>query len=406
MPNQEVYFHHVDFSLCEDQNQNEYIVTVFLNLPCQWMHTFAWLMIMYVSEMCYLVLMEKDHNGRFQLDLKPFDLHALIREAASLSKCLCIYKGLGFSMEVDRSLPNIVLGDERRVFQVILHMVGNLLSSANGDGLVTLRIFLESRTHGSGEADDHHLRWATRISNSSDGNAYIRFEVGITGGVSHLVGLASRVQLGGGRYNSDGFEGRLSFSICKRLVQLMRGNIWVVPNPQGLAQSMTLLLQFQHRLSSTFKPSNTWEYIADMYSDLRGIKILLAETDDLNRVVTRKLLEKLGCRVSTVGRSDLKCLSAIAVAGGSGSGTQFDIILLDVNMPEMESFKVAARMKRSGSRNCPLIVALTTSGEEDLWERCSKAGMDGVIRKPVSLEGMSCELQRVLHENTDIVALL
>lgn len=177
---------------------------------------FSWLIVVN-STLCF---MKKDHNGRIHLDIKPFHLHVLIREAASLSKCLCMYKGFGFSMEVGRSLPNLVMGDERRVFQVILHMVGNLLSDSNQDGLVTLKIFLESRTRGSGGVDDQHLGWATWRSNSPDGYVYIRLEVGITNSVSHLARSVSRVQLGGRRYNSNGVEEGLSFSVCKRLVQV------------------------------------------------------------------------------------------------------------------------------------------------------------------------------------------
>lgn len=168
------------------------------------------------------ILLIKDHNGRFPLHIKRFHLHALIREVASLSKCLCIYKGFGFSIEVDRSLPNLVMGDERRVFQVILHMVGNLLTDSNQGGLVTLRVLLENGTReGGGGTGDQHLRWATWRSNSSDGDVYIRFEVGISNNVSQSEGSVSRVQLGGRRYNSEGAEEGLSFSICKRLVQVV-----------------------------------------------------------------------------------------------------------------------------------------------------------------------------------------
>lgn len=181
-------------------------------------------------------------------------------------------------------------------------------------------------------------------------------------------------------------------------LQLMQGNIWVVPNSQGFAQSMTLLLRFQHRWSSIFaSDDSSSEYNTNSNARLRGIKVLLAETDDLNRMVTRKLLEMLGCRVSTVGGSGLECLNAIS---SSGSRSQFEVVLLDLHMSEVDGFEVASRVRKFGSRNWPLIVALTTSGEEDVWERCLQVGMNGVIRKPVTLQGMSMELQRVLQGNS------
>lgn len=184
------------------------------------------------------ILLKKDHNGRFPLDIKLFHLHAMIREAASLSKCLCIYKGFGFSIEVDRSLPNLVMGDERRVFQVILHMVGNLLTDSNQGGLVILKIFSENGIQGAGGAADH-LR-ATWRSNSSDCDVYIRFEVGICNNVSHSEGSVSRVQLGGRRYNTDGVEEGLSFSICKRLVQVVSYRFYCPFNDQYTLSSTVL----------------------------------------------------------------------------------------------------------------------------------------------------------------------
>ncbi|KAK4755700.1 hypothetical protein SAY87_009457 [Trapa incisa] len=339
----------------------------------------------------------KDQDGRFSLEVKQFHLHAMIREAASLSKCLCIYKGFGFSIEVDRSLPDVVMGDERWVFQVILHMVGNLLSDSNQGGLVILRIFSDNGNQGAGGGVGDHLRWATWRSNASDGYVYIRFEVGISNDISHSEGSVSNVQLGGRRYYSNGVEEGLSFSICKRLVQLMQGNIWVVPNRYGFAQSMTLLLPFQYKRPSFFKSDDSPEYIANSNSRLRSIKVLIAETDDLNRMVTRKLLEKLGCRVLAVGGSGFECLNAINSSNGSGS--QFDIALLDLHMPEVDGFEVASRVRKFGSRSMLLLIALTTRGEDDVWERCLQVGINGVIRKPVTLKGMAMELQRVLQGN-------
>ncbi|KAK4760206.1 hypothetical protein SAY87_023337 [Trapa incisa] len=333
----------------------------------------------------------KDHNGRFPLEVKLFHLHAMIREAASLSKCLCIYKGFGFSTEVDRSLPDLVMGDERRVFQVILHMVGNLLTDSNQGGLVMLRIFLDNGNQGAGD----HMRWATWRSNTSDGDVYVKFEVGISNDSSHSECSVSRVQLGGRRYNSNGVEEGLSFSICKRLVQLMQGNIWVVPNRHGFARSMTLLLRFQHQPLSFFESDDSLPvHQANSNSCLRGIKVLIAETNDLNRMVTRKLLEKLGCRVTAVGGSGLECLNAIS---SNGSRSQFEVVLLDLHMPEVDGFEVASRVRKFNSRNRPLLIALTTRGEDDVSERCLQVGINGVIRKPVTLKGMAMELRRVMQ---------
>jgi ethylene receptor len=269
---------------------------------------------------------------------------------------------------------------------MILHIVGNLLNSNNEGGTVMLQVFPDK---GSQERHDH--RWAMWRQSSSVEDVYIRFEIGIYND-SASQSDALMVHSGGSRYNSDGLhEQRLSFSICKKLAQMMQGNIWVIPNAQGLTQSMTLALRFQLRPSISISISESGESSEYPHSNsiFRGLHIILADHDDINRAVTRKLLEKLGCIVNAVS-SGFECLAAV------GAATSFQIILLDLQMPELDGFEVAARIRKFRSRCWPLIVALTASGDEDAWEKCKQVGMNGIIRKPVQLQGIASELRRVL----------
>lgn len=158
-------------------------------------------------------------SGRFPLEIRSFSLHSFIREAACLARCLCINDGFGFIVEVERSLPDHVMGDERRVFQVILHMVGNLLKYNNRGGIVMFRVVSET---GSQEKNDQ--RWATWRQGSNDGDAHIRFEIGIHNSGSQAESSTSLVAAGNRRTTGDGIEDRLSFSICKRLVQVRMVN--------------------------------------------------------------------------------------------------------------------------------------------------------------------------------------
>ncbi|KAA8548775.1 hypothetical protein F0562_000459 [Nyssa sinensis] len=333
-------------------------------------------------------------NGRFPLEMRSFRLHSMIKEAACLAKCLCVYRGFGFVLDVEKSLPDHAMGDERRVFQVILHMVGNLLNGSNGGGYVTFRVYSESGSQGRNDQ-----RWAAWRLSSSDGYISVKFEIGIKNSGSQLGDSSSSAQFGGWRYCSSGVEEGLSFSVCKKLVQLMQGNIWVVPNPEGFDQSMALLLRFQLRPSIVIGISESGESSDHPHSNslLRGLQVLLADDDDVNRAVTRKLLEKLGCIVSTVS-SGYDCLSALGPAVSS-----FQIVLLDLHMPDLDGFEVAMRIRKFRSRSWPLIIALTATGDDDVWDRCLQIGMNGVIRKPVLLQGIADELRKVLLQANKVV---
>lgn len=338
---------------------------------------------------------KEKNNGRFPLELRSFRLHSMIKEAACLAKCLCVYKGFGFAIEFEKSLPDHVMGDERRVFQVILHMVGSLMNVRNGGGLVTFRVLSDSESEGSNDQ-----KWATWRPSLSDGYVNIKFEFAINNYGSQSEGSSSVLQLADRRYTSDGVEESLSFSMCKKLVQLMQGNIWAVPSSQGFAQRMTLVLRFQLRPQFGIGFSEPEESSDHSHSNslFKGLQVLLAEEDDVNRVVTRKLLEKLGCIVSVVS-SGFECLSAINPAVAP-----FQIVLLDLHMPELDGFEVATRIRKFRSRSWPLIIALSASADEDVWEKCSKIGMNGFIRKPVLLRGIADELRRVLQQANKVMS--
>ena len=180
----------------------------------------------------------------------------------------------------------------------------------------------------------------------------------------------------------------------------MQGNICVIPNPEGCDQSMALVLQFQKRPSIVVGISEQGASSDRSYSNslLRGLNVLLADDDDVNRAVTRKLLEKLGCIVSSVS-SGYECLSALGPAVSS-----FQMVLLDLHMPDLDGYEVTLKIRKFPSRNWPLIIALTASDDEETWDRCFQVGMNGVIRKPVLLQGIEDELQRVLLQANRVVS--
>ncbi|KAK8712726.1 hypothetical protein V6N13_147954 [Hibiscus sabdariffa] len=326
-------------------------------------------------------------NGRFPLDMRPFSLHSMIKEASCLAKCLSVYKGFGFQVGVQSSLPDQVIGDERRTFQVILHMVGYLLDINSGGGTVLFRVLSDA---GSQEKNDKINAWR---SNIQDNYLYLKIEIDIHGGSSVADAPVSTKTVSTEKHNKDETKESLNFTMCKKLVQMMQGNVWISTNSLGFAQSMTLLLRFQvqSNIQRTMYAHVASAEQSNSYSRFRGLRVLLADDDDINRTVTKKLLEKLGCEVTAVC-TGFECLSAVSHAENS-----FRVVVLDLHMPEMDGFEVAMRIRKFRSRSWPLIIALTASAEDHVRERCVQIGMNAVLQKPVLLQGMAAELQRVLH---------
>lgn len=170
----------------------------------------------------------------------------------------------------------------------------------------------------------------------------------------------------------------------------------MVSNPEGFDQSVVLVLRFQSQPSLMAHEQSPERVQSD--SLFRGMKVLLADADDVNRAVTKKLLEKLGCLVSSVS-SGYECLSILSLSTSS-----FQVVLLDLHLPDLDGFDVALKIRKLRSRNWMLIVALTASDDGEMREKCLQVGMNGVIAKPGSLQEVACELEGIVLQANRLFA--
>ncbi|KAI0499354.1 hypothetical protein KFK09_020257 [Dendrobium nobile] len=321
-------------------------------------------------------------SERLTLEMKSFHLHSMIKEAASVARCLCDCRGFGFGVQVDNAVPDRVVGDEKRIFHVILHVIDKLLSGYD-DGFVSFQVHSSSEAQDS--QDQEWIIWKSNFPGVS-----VKFEIGIrTPDCSDSSTSVPQAW----RLNAEGYDMGLSFNMCKKLVQMMHGDIWVIPNSNGFPRSIKLVLQFQQQPLTPISElgGSSGHQHSHSIPNFKGLRVLLADDDDVNRAVTRKLLEKLGCNVTSVS-SGIQCISSL-----SNSDTLYQLVILDLHMPLMNGFEVATRIRKLRSRSWPAIVALTASAEEHVWQRCLQAGMNGLIRKPIMLQPMGDELYRVLH---------
>ncbi|KAF7081474.1 hypothetical protein CFC21_085412 [Triticum aestivum] len=332
--------------------------------------------------------MSATNRERFPLETRPFQLHSMIRDAACVSRCLCDFRGFGFAVHVENTLPNLVIGDERRIFHVILHMVGNLISRIDS-GHVMFRV----RADDEVAEDTLGQRWDPWRPSYSSGYSSVKFVIGVKsqqslGPMIPPTGQFKRKPSG------EGFDLRLSFSMCRKLVQMMRGNIWAVLDGQGLPESMTLVLRFQLQppaplVSSSTSGGSFERQYASPSCQLTGLKILLIDDDDINMVVARKLLEKLGCVVSSLPSG-----SGFLNSVGPSSGA-YQVVLVNLEMTRVNALDVAVRVQQYRSGRWPFVMAMTS--EQNAWEKCAQSGINGILRKPVVMLEAKEELTRILQ---------
>lgn len=324
-------------------------------------------------------------DGSVMLDTRPFELPAVFREAANFAIPMARTKGLKFSLELAIDIPQHVIGDEKRLLQVTLNLIGNAVKSTN-QGSIVVTVCID---------DKEEFRWDPRKPTwrpfARDGYVFLRTEIRDTGmGVaeSDISKLFQKVvQPDNVTPNHDSGAG-LQLALCQKIVQLMNGHIWVESGGLGHGSVVTFIvsLQLQPRSMGVLREETLYK------EDLKGLKVLVTDDNLINRTVTRQLLEKLGCQ-ATVVESGRQCLATLAQPG-----SMYKLLLLDLWMPEMDGYEVALRIQKNiRSELRPLVVALTADTDKSIQERCVKVGMDGVVLKPVSLAEMSSKLCTILQ---------
>ncbi|CAL4975390.1 unnamed protein product [Urochloa decumbens] len=337
---------------------------------------------------------------------RPFELHSLVRDAASVAGCLARCQGLGFSHQLEgSSLPEWVVGDDKRVFHLLLHMVGVVLSRCHRHvaGL-SFSVCRCSNIVGDEQA---------KISAAAN-QVFVKFQVGLTRSAESRdpagsVPASCMLPPSGHAPDYGSADVQLSIAVCKRIAQMMNGNMWwAASESEGLGETMTLLLRFQ--LQPPLNPhvpssgGGTYRIGASPrtlphHHHFNGLRILLADSDATSMEVTRKLLERLGCEV-VPAPSAADCLSLLG--GGAAEPPPFQLVVLDIDAAAtMDGFEVALRI-RELSNACWLLVliAVAASGVDDrVRDMCRRAGVNGLIEKPVTLPALGAQLQRVLHNN-------
>lgn len=314
--------------------------------------------------------------NRMEICRQSFSLKRLLEALRSLYGVTARRKQLEFVLEYADGAPDLLTGDEGRLRQVLSNLVGNALKFTE-QGRVSLKVAALAGT------DDQPGLW-------------LRFEVSDTGiGIPidkqlQIFDMFSQVDDSSTRrFGGTG----LGLAISKQLVELMGGSIAVQSTP-GLGSRFSFELPFEPAASL---PAT--EFSADDAGPLPRLKILLAEDNPANQLVSREFLAALGQEVVVVddGR---QLLAALATQ-------PFDLVLTDISMPEMDGLQAVAAI-RSGElagidRRIP-VIAMTAHALAEDRERFLMAGLDGYVTKPVEIRHLVGELRRVMPDRFSTAA--
>ena len=314
----------------------------------------------------------KIEHGSMRLDILPFNPHDIINGVAEIARLQALAKGLAFQSTIDDDVPFRLLGDPVRLRQILLNLAGNAVKFTER-GSVHIHVQLES--------------------NPADPACRLHFTVVDTGiGIApEKQGLlfSSFSQVDPSPTRRHGGTG-LGLAISRQLVELMGGTIGL-ESAEGRGSRFWFAVPFQPVAAPAPTHRVPEPHLADPETPLTG-RVLLVEDHPVNRHFAFLLLKRLGVEVETAN-DGIEALDRL-------ERSDFDAILMDVQMPRMDGFEATRCIRQqeaiSGDRHVP-IIAMTAHAMAGDRERCLEAGMDGYLSKPIHCEALRSTLHRWIH---------
>lgn len=292
----------------------------------------------------------KIEAGKVKLEKINFSIHEVVEGVMSAFLFRAEEKGISLKCVIDEAVPERIIGDQVRLTQVLNNLVSNAIKFTE-QGFVSIHV---KPLNARGE----HVDVSFEVRDSGIGISQDKIRT-IFNSFTQATSDTTR------KFGGTG----LGLTICKRLVELQGGSIQVKSKEDiGSNFGFTLTYRKANQQAPQPLPENE-EY------RLNDVRLLLVEDNPSNRMVACSFLGKMGVQVS-VAENGQEALQSV-------QSQNFDIILMDLQMPLMDGYEATQAIRELGGKyeNLP-IIALTADVVSDAKDRVLKAGMDDYLSKP------------------------
>jgi signal transduction histidine kinase len=306
----------------------------------------------------------KIEAGKFMLESKPFRLRDLLDTLQRMHDFRAADKGLQFAISIDDSLPDEFIGDSKRLQQVLVNLLSNALKFTDR-GSVSLEIVAQSVEPAAAEVIFAVCDTGIGVSAEDQKRIFAPF--------TQADDTSTR------RYGGTG----LGLAIASDLIRAMGGTL-TLHSALGEGSKFTFTISLERQRSSPSKPALQVSHVTNGSPPsafdaplIEPLSVLLAEDVAANQMLVRHALQKRGHAVEVASDG----LEAVERA----TNGQFDVILMDVQMPGLDGFQATSAIRMLPAYSRKPIIALTAHAMPGDQERCLAAGMNGYLAKPLDL---------------------
>ena len=315
----------------------------------------------------------KIEAGKMDVECLPFALYDQLVSIQDVLLERVQHKGLSLVVHMDPRTPHVVMGDPLRLRQVLLNLLSNAVKFTER-GEIRMSVAPRDITTESVE-----LLFTVKDNG-----------IGMTPNQLTTI-FESFSQADGSITRTYGGTG-LGLAITKALVELMGGTIWV-ESEFGSGSTFSFCLPMRPGEESVTAPQAPSLVLAQQH-DAEQVRILLAEDNEINQEIALEFLTLLGFStdVAANGREAVE----------AARDKEYDLILMDIQMPEMDGFEATRQIRASGKANAKSIpiIAMTANAMESDKEKSRLAGMNDHISKPIDPELLHTTLYRWLRADT------
>ncbi|MDR1165112.1 MAG: response regulator [Deltaproteobacteria bacterium] len=337
----------------------------------------------------------KVEAGQMTLESIPFSLEKTLKDAEIMFREKSKKSGIALVIQTSPRVPDLLIGDPLRLGQVFINILGNSFKFTK-EGSIALKTELQSLEGDQATIAFHVADTGIGMSPEQTDKLFRAFS----------QGDASITR----QYGGTG----LGLTITKRLVELMGGTVSLSSQlGVGTTVSFTCLFKVdraaeEQRAREALRPSRqaraAKKNAVALDKELEGRRVLLVEDNDVNVLVAKSLMRKMGLSV-TVAENGQVAINILRESYAKRPPEPFDLVLMDLQMPVMDGYEATRRVRAMPECQGLAIVAMTAHAFAEERDKCFATGMNGHLSKPIDVAILTQTLRYFIVEGgSDLIA--